>query len=176
MTAACVLMLSSCGGGVDSPPSHALWVPGTDHRLCMSSASGNRFTDGLDVLANRGPAPVTVTAWNWQDAEGLELLDVSYFERLPTDRFATYGALSGFPPDDLATDSSSFTEAWERRKPLRGATLPESDGKSNYFNIIIGFSGVKGGAGPLRISYIDGDGNDGVVETRVRLTIRPHCF
>ena len=167
-------MLCGCQSN-DPPTSHALWAPGADHRLCVSSENGRTFTDGIDVLSNRGPAPVTVTAVAWQDPEGLEPLDVSYIQRRPSDRFATYGLLNGFPPDHLATDLHTYRAAWARRKPLLGATLPESDGNSNYFNIIIGFSGVRGRAGPLRIAYTDGDGHDGVVETRVRVTVRPHC-
>jgi hypothetical protein len=141
----------------------------------MPSTEGSRFTDGLDVLSNRGPAPVTVTAVQWEGADGLRPLDVSYIQRRPGDRFASYGALRGFPPASLATDADRFKAAWERRKPLLGAKLPESDAQSNYFNIIIGFAGVSGRAGPLRISYTDADGHDGVVETRVQVSVRPHC-
>jgi hypothetical protein len=175
--AAAACTLAALGGcrADDSAASNALWAPGADSRLCFSSTNGGRFTDGIEVVANRGPAPVTVTAVTWLHTDGLEALDVSYFQRLPSDRFATYGALNGFPPASLATDSPSFKEVWKRRKPLLGATLPESDGRSNYFNVIIGISGARGVGGPLRISYTDADGHHGVVETRLRVTTQPHC-
>jgi hypothetical protein len=116
-----------------------------------------------------------VTRVTWADRRGLRLLDVRYLERRSGDQFAAIGVLHGYPPNITDTGPNSVAAAWKRSEPLEGATLPEADGDEHYLNIAISFAGTQGSAGPLQISYVDSQARPGVVETKVTVSVRPHC-
>jgi hypothetical protein len=175
LSAASALLAACDRSGDEASESNALWAPGDAHELCLTSARSSAFTEGLDALANRGDGPVQVTDISWRHTRGLKLLGVSYIQRRSKDQFATFGTWRGFPPRGLGSAARSLDAAWQRRKPLAAATLPETDGRANYFIVIVGFSGAHGSAGPLRIHYTDGHGGQGVVDTKVTVSAQSRC-
>lgn len=169
-------MTSGCAGNGATEDSRALDAIGANHELCFSSDRGETITEGLDVIANRGPAPVHVDRAQWLNPTGLKLLAISVFQREQGDRFADFGEWHGYPPHHLARDKEpSYLAAWHRRQPAQGATLPASDADQHYFDILVSWTGRAGTGGPVRLSYTDADGNHGTVDTLVTVTVRPVC-
>ncbi len=173
---AVALSATAASGYAGNESSRALYPVGSTHALCFSSDRGQTITEGLDVIANRGPAPVRIDRAQWLNSTGLTLLSISLFQRGPQDEFASFGEWHGYPPNHLArAKNRSYLVAWRRRQPAQGATLPESDADQQYFNILVSWTGRSGTAGPVRLSYTDADGHHGTVDTLVTVTVRPRC-
>jgi len=164
----------------DSAKSAVLKAVGSTHDLCFSTdTTGPTITEGLDTIVNLGPDQVHVDRAQWLNDRGLKVLGISLFQRQDRDKFSTFGTWPGYPPKHLVRDGGpTLAEAWARRVPAEGATLPVTDDPDeHYFNVLISFTGVSvsGSAGPLRLSYTDADGHKGTVDTLVTVKTLPKC-
>lgn len=158
--------------------SSALQAVGSNHELCFStSTTGPTITEGLDTIANVGRGTVHVDRVEWLNQKGVRPLEISVIQRQEGDRFATFGTWRGYPPRHLVRDGGpTMAEAWARRVPAEGASLPVSDDPDeHYFDILVSFTGAHGSAGPVRLSYTDADGRQGTVNTFVTVTTYPKC-
>jgi hypothetical protein len=175
VTAGVTYKLGSHGA---SEASRALYAIGSTHDLCLPSNTGKTFTIGMDVFANRGPGPVHIDRVEWLDNQGLKLLAIAAIQRQDSDQFAGFGEWRGYPPRNLAEGPTgpSYVDAWERRVPTEGANLPVTDDPDeHYYNILVSYSGTKGNAGPVRLSYTDAEGHKGTMDTLVKVKVRPRC-
>jgi hypothetical protein len=159
-----------------SSGSQALYAIGSDHDLCLSSNRGRVYTEGLDVIANRGPGPVHIDRAQWVQTSGLKLVAVSVFQHNKGDQFASFGVWNGYPPQGLSRPPGNRTlAAWDRRVPAEGADLPVSGEDEDYFDVVVSLSGATGTAGPIRLTYTDADGKTGTVDTLVKVRLEPEC-
>lgn len=180
MTVGCAFAVGGCvtGNGGASDRSVALRAVGGTHELCFStSVTGKTVTEGLDTIVNRGRGPVHVDRVEWLNNDGLTPLGISVFQRQDGDKFSTFGTWPGYPPKHLVRDGGpTMRAAWARQVPAEGATLPvTTDVEQHYLNLVVGFSGARGSAGPVRLHYTDADGHHGTVDTLVTVTTYPTC-
>jgi len=64
---------------------------------------------------------------------------------------------------------------WAGSLPLVDSDLP-AGGENSALEILIGFSGTEGSAGPLEIDFVDGDGRTGTVVGQLkRVEVARRC-
>ncbi|CUR55607.1 exported hypothetical protein [metagenome] len=154
--------------------SSALRTLGDDPATMCSPTSGTAsgMTVSIEGVRNRSEKPVTVVKAELTNAVQVRVLGISALGQDSTTPFGGFGSWSGYPPRGLPTE---WRAAWKRREPAEGAVIPPQHGRDEYTGFVIGYAAVRGSAGPLRITYKDGDGRQGSVEMSTILTTSPHC-
>ena len=115
---------------------------------------------GLQWFVNKGPLPVRVTGVRWLNLVGLTDVDFRLVQPAKTD-LGGIAIVGGSPPKGRPSDRE--VRLWAQSKPLEpGAELPLAE-IDNPLQVLIGFAGTTGSAGPLEISFTDGAGRSGIV-------------
>ncbi len=157
---------------VRSPPSTALVGADGLNAMCMPSPGTARgVTTSIEDVRNRSDQPVRILSVELLRATGIRVLGISALNYPARRAFGGFGSWEGFPPRGLPP---AWRRAWDRSAPAQGAVIPPQAG-DEYTGFIIGFSAVRGSAGPLRVTYEDGDGRRGSVLVHLTLLSSPDC-
>lgn len=160
------------GGGEEEPSSAALRPVGAHHRICAPSDAQDAFTEGMDLFANQGPAPVRIDRVDWPTTGDVEVDSIRVLRREEQDGFGAIGLWGGLPQDGL---EGRFRRAWDRAVPAEGARLPLAPGDERYLVFVVGLRGTRGSGGPLTVHYTDAERRSGQATSSVRLRIAPTC-
>ena len=173
-----VLISAGCLVACSTPPwvppaSQALWSDWTnDSEVCVPSRQHTAHTVGLDTFESS--EPVQVTNVTWLDEQGMEKVEFRFVQHRASDPNGMFGVWNGNPPELDPKEARASLAVWKRARPLESATLPVA-GEDDSINVLIGFSGTDGSAGPLRIDCVDGQGRRGSAVGRVTVEVRPVC-
>lgn len=126
---------------------------------------------GAAAVPQPGPAPVTVTAVRWTNLVGLS--EIQYRVVHPDHPQEGIGIVHGSPPDGKPSDNA--VKLWAKSVALLGAELPTAEA-DNPLQVLIGFAGTNGSAGPLEIDYTDAEGHPGTaVSLLTKVETKPVC-
>lgn len=148
--------------GCSEPASDALQAAGdAESDVCGPSLHDRRHTVGLQWFVNKGPLPVRVTGVRWLNLVGLTDVDIRVVGPVKVGDRGGIGIVGGSPPEGRPSDRE--VRLWPESRPLEpGAELPLAE-MDNPLQVLIGFAGTTGSAGPLEISFTDGAGRSGIV-------------
>ena len=166
------LALAATFWQVRSPSSMAVVELGGVNSMCMPSEGlAKGLTTSIEGVQNRSDKPVKVLKVRLLRPEGLRILGISALNQDARTPFSGFGAWYGYPPRGLPP---AWREAWDRSVPADGSVIPPQVG-DEYTGFIIGFSAVRGSAGPFKVTYEDGDGRRGSVLVHTTLLTSPDC-
>ena len=168
------LLVTSACSDAGSRESSALVALGDDPATMCSPTVGTAegMTVSIEGVRNRSEKPVTIVKAELTNAVQVRVLGISALGQDSSTPFGGFGSWDGYPPRGLP---AKWRAAWKRRESAEGAVIPPQHGQDEYTGFIIGYAAVRGSAGPLRITYEDGDGRHGFVEMSTILTTSPHC-
>ena len=102
-----------------------------------------------------------VTGVRWLNLVGLTDVDIRVVGPVKVGDRGGIGIVGGSPPEGRPSDRE--VRLWPESRPLEpGAELPLAE-MDNPLQVLIGFAGTTGSAGPLEISFTDGAGRSGIV-------------
>ncbi len=130
------------------------------------------MTVSIEGVRNLSNKPVKVLKAELTRAVDVRVLGIDALDQDSTTGFGGFGSWDGYPPRKLPP---AWKAAWERREPAEGAVIPPQHGQYEFTGFIIGYAAVRGSAGPLRITYEDGEGRQGSAEMSTILVTSPHC-
>ncbi|MGD9959185.1 hypothetical protein [Nocardioides sp.] len=126
----------------------------------------------IEGVRNRSDKPVTVLTAELTRAVQVQVLGINALRQDSSTPFGGFGQWYGYPPRGLP---KAWRAAWKRSEPAEGSVIPPQSGRDEFTGFVIGYAAVRGSAGPLRITYEDGDGRHGSVEMSTILVTSPHC-
>lgn len=160
-------------------PSTAL-VPGAAIRhMCMNTDGyeGHTYIDGMQTFDNTSTGPVTLTDVDYQET-GFTVIDTRVIN-LDTDGlpFGSYGLLRGSPPSTDAPwpQDAKSVQVWQDAEQAVGAVLEPTPPNGRGYNLVVSVQGREGSGGPLRVTYRDTQGVEGVLVTNVTFEATGTC-